>query len=360
MGNTGEILNELRSISPLIASMEKVNLWKVPDGYFDQLPQKIADRARGVDSGNIEVLHKGPGQDIPEGYFENLSQSILARIKSMEVQEPSENEAFELPDWLIALRAKNVFQTPQHYFEDLDGRILETIRSVDQEDFILPEVLSSLRPIRVFRAPEGYFDHLSDEILAAAKLGEKQQIHPRDELKEIAPVLAGLKDRNVFEVPEGYFEQLEGKVRESLAPAAAPSTAAKVVSMKRRTGWIRYAVAAAVTGIITVSSLQYFKYKNASNQATATANTLANLPGYVKESLQYKSEEDLNAGLAQLSDAEIIKYLEKNGNIMDNELLMNNADESGLPSQNDYLNDSNTLNNYLDKIKSEKIKNATP
>jgi hypothetical protein len=31
-----------------------------------------------------------------------------------------------------------------------------------------------------------------------------------------------------------------------------------------------------------------------------------------------------------------------------------------MPSQEDYLNDSDALNNYLDKINGEKVKNATP
>ena len=52
----------------------------------------------------------------------------------------------------------------------------------------------------------------------------------------------------------------------------------------------------------------------------------------------------------KLSDDDIIKYLEKNGNIMDNELLTNNTDVSEMPNQDDYLNDENTLNQYLDKI----------
>ena len=58
----------------------------------------------------------------------------------------------------------------------------------------------------------------------------------------------------------------------------------------------------------------------------------------------------MNAGIAKLSDADIVKYLEKNGNVMDNELLINNTDVSELPSSTDYLTDENTLNKYLNKI----------
>ena len=36
-----EILNELKAISPLLAAMEKVNVFEVPEGYFTDLDQKI-------------------------------------------------------------------------------------------------------------------------------------------------------------------------------------------------------------------------------------------------------------------------------------------------------------------------------
>ena len=55
-----------------------------------------------------------------------------------------------------------------------------------------------------------------------------------------------------------------------------------------------------------------------------------------------------------------ILYLEKNGNIMDNELLTNNTDVSEMPSQVDYLTDENTLNTYLDKIDAETSDKSNP
>jgi len=83
-------------------------------------------------------------------------------------------------------------------------------------------------------------------------------------------------------------------------------------------------------------------------------------PDYVQNSFQYKTEEALNAGIAKLSDDDIIKYLEKNGNIMDNELLLNNIDVSEMPSQSDYLTDENTLNTYLDKIDAQTNDKSKP
>jgi len=135
------------------------------------------------------------------------------------------------------------------------------------------------------------------------------------------------------------LESFAGKVVERLKPQPA-----KIITMKNRISWWKYAAAAVVTGAIAVSSLQIFN----SSPDVSTGN--AELPGYVQASFQYKTEDDLNAGIAKLSDDDIIKYLEKNGNIMDNELLTNSVDVSEMPSERDYLTDENTLNTYLDKI----------
>ncbi len=121
--------------------------------------------------------------------------------------------------------------------------------------------------------------------------------------------------------------------------------------MKKRSTWLRYAAAAIIAGIITIGSLQIFHKPNTG---------LASLPDYVRASLKYKTTEDLDMGFTQLSDADIIKYLEKNGNVMDNELLTNDANVSEMPNATDYLSDENTLNNYLDKIDAENVGKSTP
>ena len=120
--------------------------------------------------------------------------------------------------------------------------------------------------------------------------------------------------------------------------------------MKPRNTWRKIAAAAVVTGIIAISSLQIFN--NVSNQDNTKAVIIASsdFPDYMKQSYQFKTEEQLDLGIAKLSEDDIIKYLEKNGNVMDNDLLLNNTDVNELPEEADYLTNENTLNSYLDKI----------
>ncbi|MEP6928170.1 MAG: hypothetical protein ABI834_11060 [Ginsengibacter sp.] len=260
-----EILNELKAISPLLAGVEKINVFQAPQGYFDELHLRIADYAILNKASAVDNINSRNLQQVPEGYFDTLSDSILAKVKAAYLESAGE------------------------------------------------------------------------------------------ELRKLSPMLYGLKDENVFSVPDGYFESFAEDVVERLKPQPA-----KIITMKKANSWWKYAAAAVLTGAIAVSSLQIFNSSSYTNTPKLAASQKTALPGYVQASFQYKTENDLNAGIAKLSDDDIIKFLEKNGNVMDNELLTNNIDVSEMPSQTDYLTDENTLNTYLDKIDAKTVDKLNP
>ena len=347
MKNSIEILNELKTISPFLAGLEKVNVYEVPMGYFDKLEERITDFAIS-NSINESIFNKTNVQNVPEGYFDSLSTNILAKIKGVYLETANE-ELQNLSPVLFSLK-ENVFKVPEGYFDSLGTNILAEIKksypeTENEELRNLPPVFLSLKKKNIFKVPEGHFDSLSTNILAKIK-----RLHPEtanEELQNLSPVLRSLKKENVFKVPEGYFENLAGTVTSKIKPATA-----KVIVMKPRNVWLKIAAAAVVTGAIAISSLNIFNHSssNQDNTGTMVAATSTVMPAYIKESFQFKTEQEVDAGIAKLSDDDIIKYLEKNGNVTDNELLMKNTDVSELPSQTDYLMDENTLNTYLDKI----------
>jgi hypothetical protein len=302
MNPSPEILNELKAISPLLAGLEKINVFQVPEGYFNELHLRIADYAILNNTSAEDNISKRSLQQVPPGYFDTLSDSILAKVKAT-YPESAEEELRRLSPMLYALKG-NVFSVPDGYFESFAGQVVERL--------------------------------------------ESQTVNAEEELHRLSPVLYALKG-NVFSVPDGYFESFAGEVVERLKPQPA-----KIIAMKKGNSWWKYAAAAVITGAIAVSSLQIF------NGSPDVNTGKSGLPDYVKASFQYKTEDDLNAGIAKLSDDDIIKYLEKNGNIMDNELLTNNTDVSEMPSQADYLTDENTLNTYLDKIDAETTDKSKP
>ena len=81
MNKSEEILKELEGISPLLAEMEKVNVFYVPEGYFIDLDVRIAAYAVLNDTSVTHNISKRNLQKVPDGYFDTLSDSILNKIK---------------------------------------------------------------------------------------------------------------------------------------------------------------------------------------------------------------------------------------------------------------------------------------
>src|SRR5258708_36888593 len=83
MKNSPEILNELMAISPLLAGLEKVNVFTVPKGYFNELQFIITDYAILNNTSPAENINKRNIQEVPAGYFDTLSDSILSKVKAI-------------------------------------------------------------------------------------------------------------------------------------------------------------------------------------------------------------------------------------------------------------------------------------
>lgn len=220
----------------------------------------------------------------------------------------------------------NVFKVPEDYFQLLDKRITTTV------------FLTGNKKNETQKVPEGYFEGLSNKILSAIKNTEDA----KEEIKNISPVLFSLKDKSTFTVPEHYFENLSNTIFTKIKVKKA-----KVISINSSKRWWKYAAAAAVAGIITIGSLQIFNKKSISDNADQIVFASANVPDYIKLSFQYKTPQQLDNGIASLSDADIVNYLQQHGNVLDDDLISNNIDTTELPDAVDYLINDNTLNNFL-------------
>ena len=291
METKSDILKELASLSPLIAAMDKVNVYTVPQGYFDCVSLTVlACLPDQQDFPPITANLKDAA--VPEGYFDQLAATILDKIKA-------------------------------------DQSAKEEIRS-------LSPMLSDLQHKQVFELPTEYFDQLASTIFDSA-----QNSSSKDELKKLSPVLYGIQSKNIFEVPAGYFAGLSNSI---LQKAKAPS--ASVPNFRVRTLFIRYAAAAILTGIIALVALQYTG-KQQPAQPLAAASVV------LDESIEKgknMNDQQFKEALEKLSKVAIAKYLEKNGDISDVAVLGNNLDDNNLPSQDDYLLDERTLDKFLKEM----------
>ncbi|MBK7884520.1 MAG: hypothetical protein IPJ81_12595 [Chitinophagaceae bacterium] len=242
MENKNDILNELKTISPLLAGIEKINVFSIPEEYFKKLDTYIIEIAK--ENNFLQHINKQPVNEIPLGYFTNLSENILNKIKNQQTQNA-----------------------------------LEEIKT-------LSPTLYQLQPINVFKLPGTYFTNLSNEIL--------QKINVQ------------------------------------------PDT--KVVTFRKYNGFLKYAIAAIFAGAM---ALGIFKF----TQPSAVGNT--SLPQYVLDAQKIKN---IDEELAKISETDIIKYLQDNGEDVDAALVSITIDEKNLPAEEDYLTDEKALDNYLDNL----------
>jgi hypothetical protein len=150
-------------------------------------------------------LSAGSGQtpySVPEGYFDGLASSLLAKIKG-QVPVSAAEEIAQLSPLLAGISKKLPFSVPGDYFqENIEG--LKAFTSENEESLVLSFVSKEMP----------------------------------------------------YEVPSGYFANVPEVVLEKVAPKQA-----KVVHLGARK-WMRYAVAAMITGIMAVSGIYYFNSRS--------------------------------------------------------------------------------------------------
>lgn len=289
-----EILTEIKEISPLLADLWGRNVFEVPEGYFNSFSENIqeiilTEKIRSYSSGHSTQ------QDIPEGYFNTLSSEILRKIKPEEQKEDADDNA--LNKFLDnQSEKKNVFATPEGYFENLSTKIFDRIaqsEDIDDDEDSTPDFL---------------------------KEGTKT---------------------NVFTVPKDYFEQLPQKILSQLNL----ETKGRVVPLFRRSVF-RYSVAAVLAVLVFLAI--FFKVSDFSRNNSFAVVNKHTVPD--KAALKYNSEKAFEKGIASLTDDQIIAYLESHGSILDNDQFEKNTNLSGLPDPIEYLENDNTLENYLNKI----------
>jgi len=130
MTRNKDILNELEQISEVVAKINPVVPYQVPEVYFETLSSVIMARiAAGGQEENslLQVAGKQMPQDIPVGYFDSLSDSILAKIKAQPLQTASE-ELASLSPLLAGISKNNVYEVPAGYFDSFAHAVTTQVK----------------------------------------------------------------------------------------------------------------------------------------------------------------------------------------------------------------------------------------
>lgn len=123
--SNNDILNELKELSPLLAGMEKVNVFTIPDGYFDSISATVLLVVREEEH-TLPALSGHSTFDIPAGYFESLAGNILTKIKDGELTHRQELRA--LSPMLYSIQNENVYKVPDGYFDGVAIAILQQVQ----------------------------------------------------------------------------------------------------------------------------------------------------------------------------------------------------------------------------------------
>ncbi|WP_143304585.1 hypothetical protein [Chitinophaga vietnamensis] len=110
------IAEELQQIAPGVKWPVEAP-FKVPAGYFEQLPAAILAKVEAENQLPSFVFADAPFST-PTGYFEQLPALIMEKIRQ-EAVDPVQEELKEIAPFLAAMPRQTPFSVPQDYFGNL-------------------------------------------------------------------------------------------------------------------------------------------------------------------------------------------------------------------------------------------------
>jgi hypothetical protein len=112
-----DILQELQELNSLLTGMDRVNVFTVPEGYFETVSAII------LFNNKVDL-----GQAVPNGYFENLADNILNKIKAQQLEETAADELRQLSPMLYSIQDSNVFEVPAGYFNSVADAVTAKLK----------------------------------------------------------------------------------------------------------------------------------------------------------------------------------------------------------------------------------------
>ncbi len=139
----GNILNRIKNeksqetddISAIVSAIGRNNIYAVPAGYFERLPDQILKAALrsnetvAAETATISDLVASIGNQnvysLPAGYFDNVA---AATMKQVLAANESHEETSKISSLVAGIGNENIYQVPQGYFEYLSATVLQQIQ----------------------------------------------------------------------------------------------------------------------------------------------------------------------------------------------------------------------------------------
>ena len=128
-----DILKELREIAPHLSSLQKVNAYSVPEGYFLNFKNIMLEQVKPVDvkqelgalAPSLLNVQKPLNAELPAAYFIDFKSRLLDKVRADEVAK----ELAVIAPRLSVLEKVNTLQAPANYFNAFPDRVLADIHA---------------------------------------------------------------------------------------------------------------------------------------------------------------------------------------------------------------------------------------
>lgn len=166
------------------------------------------------------------------------------------------NELNDFGSDLSKISSQNLYEIPDGYFEKLADQVLNRIKaleatSAEEELKILSPVIAGISRENPFTVPDGYFDNLSERLMQGI-CEHADYLTSDEEISSLSPLLSTISKKSTYTVPAGYFDNLNTVIEKKEKP--------KVISITSRK-WYRFAVAAVILSIVSISALLFINPK---------------------------------------------------------------------------------------------------
>ncbi len=213
-------------------------------------------------------------------------------------------------------------------------------------------VLAGIPRVNPFAMPEGYFETSPLELSKKSILKHNYQFLPSgyfDQLPEVimdqirkhsdypASLLeSGISGKSHWQIPASYFGEL---TEEILLKVKRENPVSK--AMTGKVFFMRYALAAALTGLLGLSLFSLMNPRGDSDE----------MQSILEEANRIVDNRSLEQAFNTLQEEEIVSFLEQNGHDVKTALVATAASHSELPEEIEYLSNENTLDEFLNDLK---------
>ncbi|HEU0226519.1 MAG TPA: hypothetical protein VFQ86_02180 [Arachidicoccus soli] len=120
-------------LDAILSSINKnAELYKVPEGYFNELAEQVVEKLRS------EAFSNAKGYVVPEGYFNSFAENILQKVKTVSSQNTVEEELETIAPLLNTISKRNVYSIAKDYFEQLPSLLIEQQQFEKETPKVIP------------------------------------------------------------------------------------------------------------------------------------------------------------------------------------------------------------------------------